>query len=279
MRRIGVLGALMAAAMLAGCGDGDGKGPTASSANYQWMAMDGSGEMEMEMVWIEPGSFLMGSPASEPERKEDEGPQHEVTISRGFWLGKYEVTQAQWRSVITPPAGTIHRIQDIPNCPVSHVSWRDVQAFIYHLNQAEGAEVYRLPTEAEWEYACRAGTTTRWSHGDDQNRLREYAWYWLNAWNMEEKYIHESGMKLPNSWGLHDMHGNVFEWVQDWYSETYYRSSPRVDPQGPASGTLRVARGGHMASFARHVRSASRTRAELTLRSKFLGVRLVRQRP
>jgi formylglycine-generating enzyme required for sulfatase activity len=276
MQRTGVL-LVLAAAMLAGCGDGEG--PTAPGTDYQWTAMDGSGAVAMEMVWIEPGTFLMGSPASEPGREADEGPQHEVVISRGFWLGKYEVTQAQWRSAITPPAGTLHQIREIPDCPVSYVSWRDVQTFIEQLNQAEGAQVYRLPTEAEWEYACRAGTTARWSHGDDENRLGDYAWYWLNAWNAEEKYIHGRGMKKPNPWGLYDMYGNVFEWVQDWYAENYYRNSPGVDPRGPETGTLRVARGGHMASFARQVRSACRARADLTLRSQFLGVRLVRQRP
>ena len=236
----------------------------------------------MEMVWIAPGTFIMGSHASEPGREDNEGPPHKVTISRGFWLGKYEITQEQWKSVMAPPpSGSVQTdiMQEDSNYPATTISWNDIQEFIRRLNEAEGVGVYRLPTEAEWEYSCRAGTATRWSFGADENRLEEHAWYRVNAWNLEEKYVHAKGMKLPNPWGLYDMHGNVREWVQDWYADGYYIDSPRVDPQGPASGTTRVVRGGDIVSYVKHVRSARRARASASLRSHFFGARLVRQDP
>ena len=242
--------------------------------------LPGGETVEFACVWIEPGRFVMGSPPLEPDRENNEGPQHEVTISRGFWLGKYEIAQAQWESVMhNAPWSGQYYVQEDPNCPAMYISWHDVQEFMRRLNEAEGAAVYRLPTEAEWEYACRAGATTRWSFGDDENRLGEYAWYKDNAWDQGEQYAHSEGVKLPNPWGLYDMHGNVREWVQDWYADGYYIDSPRVDPQGPASGTTRVVRGGDIVSYVKHVRSARRARASASLRSHFFGARLVRQDP
>ena len=203
------------------------------------------GGATIEMVWIAPGTFTMGSPSLEPGRDSDEGPQHEVTITKGSWLGKYELTQEQWQSVMgtTPWAGEIF-VQEKPNHPAVYLWWGDIQAFIVKLNEAEGDSIYRLPTEAEWEYACRAGTTTPWSFGDDENESKNYAWYYYNAENVGEKYAHAVGTKLPNPWGLYDMHGNVREWVQDWYGEDYYSKSPKNDPTGPETGTHRITRGG-----------------------------------
>ena len=233
------------------------------------------GGATMEMVWIEPGTFTMGSPSSEPGREDDEGPQHEVTITKGFWLGKFEITQGQWQSVMgtTPWKGQSY-VQENPNNAASYISWDDAQEFIAKLN-AEGSEVYRLPREAEWEYACRAGTTKRWSFGDDESQLTDYAWYRANAYDVGEEYAHEVGTKLPNPWGLHDMHGNVREWCQDWFGS--YSSSAQTDPLGPASGSARVVRGVHFTDYARNVRSAKRYSLSPGFRGDSEGARLLRQ--
>ena len=261
----------------------------------------------MEMVWIEPGTFTMGSPDSE-ERGGDEKPQHEVKISRGFYLGKYEITQAQWKAVMgTTPWSTgrdsvvsgqyvcgRHHVQSGSNKPAAHISWDDVQDLVRRLNRTAGDSLYRLPTEAEWEYACRAGTATRWSFGDDVSRLGEYAWY---GDNVAGEYARPVGTKLPNPWGLHDMHGNVEEWVQDLYG--FYPGENRVDPTGPTptrayrggpSGqevdlatshpaTTRVFRGGSFyINEAWDTRSAIRFIDSPSARHSYLGARLLRTR-
>ena len=224
----------------------------------------------IEFVWIEPGVFQMGSNAG----RNDERPVHEVEISRGFWLGKYEVTQGQWKAVMdTEPWAGRDRVKSDPSYPAVIISWDEVQEFISRLNAEAGEELYRLPTEAEWEYACRAKTQTRWSFGDDERQLTDYAWYHGN--NYPTKGAKAVGGKDPNPWGLYDMHGNVWEWVQDWYDEDYYNSSPRVDPQGPTSGLGRVIRGGHFGHID-GVRSAYRHFHSPDSRSYTIGVRLLR---
>ena len=241
---------------------------------------EGDPPIDMAFVWIEPGVFQMGSPASEEGRDSDEGPLHEVELSRGFWLGKYEVTQGEWEAVMgTRPWRGKDYVQPNSSHPAVYISWNDVQAFIDMLNTAAGEVVYRLPTEAEWEYACRAGTTTRWSFGDDVSQLTDYAWYGGNACSEGECYARVVGTKLPNPWKLHDMHGNVFEWVQDWYSRRYYNSSPRVDPQGPSTGSYRITRGGHFRNEASVLRAAFRWGQNSPSRSgPYDGVRLLRIR-
>ena len=164
-----------------------------------------------------------------------------------------------------------------PDYPASYLSWEDVQEFIRRLNRAEGANVYRLPTEAEWEYACRAGTTTRWSFGDDESQLTHYAWYVANTFGAGEAYGHRVGMKRANPWGLYDIHGNMMEWVQDPYQADYYSVSPSVDPTGPATGTHRVARGGAIGNRARGVRSVDRGGNMQNFRDYYTGFRLLRQ--
>ena len=247
--------------------------------------VEGSGEITvtlpggatMEFVWIEPGTFLMGSPDTEPDRASDEGPQHEVTISQGFYLGKCEITQAQWEVVMrtTPWVGQDY-VQSNPDHPAVYISWNDCQEFIQVLNDAGGEEIYRLPTEAEWEYACRAGTTTGWSFGDDRRKLGDYAWYRVNAWDVGEKYAHAVGTKLANPWGLYDMYGNVWEWCQDWYGSSYSRGS-HIDPTGPTTGSFRVMRGGSFSYYpAQNVRSALRSRNSPGGRGYDLGARLLR---
>ena len=143
----------------------------------------------MTFVWIESGRFRMGSPALEVGRYDREGPQHEAMISRGFYLGKTEITQEQWESVMgtTPWEGEDY-VESNPQHPAVYISWDDVQLFIGRLNAAAGEEIYRLPSEAEWEYACRAGTDTRWSFGDAESRLGNYAWYRDNAWDVGLQY-------------------------------------------------------------------------------------------
>ena len=195
-----------------------------------------------------------------------------MEISREFWLGKYEVTQRQWELVM---GDNPSQYRGDPRLPVDSVSWYDVHEFIDRLNASAGDSLYRLPSEAEWEYACRAGTQTRWSFGDDLDQLVRYAWYRDNNSPHSTKAV---GLRRPNDWGLYDMHGNVWEWVQDRYSDRYYNSSPRVDPQGPSSGSLRVARGGDFDNRARGVRSAYRNGESPGRRNDSGGVRLVRIR-
>lgn len=180
----------------------------------------------MEFVPIPAGSFTMGS-----EKRKDEQPVHRVTISQGFLMGRYEVTAAEWKAVMGREPNSFKG--DL--LPVQFVSWNEAQEFIRRLNQMNDGYSYRLPTEAEWEYACRAGTTTEYA-----DELEWIAWY---AENSNDK-LHKVGYKHPNAWGLYDMEGNIWEYCQDWYSENYYAQSPAVDPLGPASGQQRVERGG-----------------------------------
>ncbi|MEI6786537.1 MAG: SUMF1/EgtB/PvdO family nonheme iron enzyme, partial [Verrucomicrobiota bacterium] len=210
-------------------------------------------------VWIPPGTFTMGSPPTEVDRFDSEGPQTAVTISRGFWMGKYEVTQGEYESVRgTNPSW----FTGDPNRPVEQVSWQDATAYCDALTQQERAAGriprgydYRLPTEAEWEYACRAGTSTRFSYGDDHGytNLINYGWWDGNNGGT----THPVGQKLPNPWGLHEMHGNVWEWCQDWWSESL-PGGIAVDPQGPATGPGRMGRGGGWDYNAKLCRSAFR---------------------
>jgi formylglycine-generating enzyme required for sulfatase activity len=203
----------------------------------------------MKFVHIPAGEFMMGSPSDEKGRDNDEGPVHSIKISKGFWMGIYEVTQAQYQAIMGSNPSTYRG----DNLPVVFVSWNDATEFCKRLSDKENV-TYRLPTEAEWEYACRAGTRTRFSFGDNDSSLEEYAWYFHNGCFS----IHPVGQKKPNAFGLYDMHGNVWEWCQDWYSSDYYTNSPNVDPQGPDRGSSRVLRGGSWFFFARYCRSANR---------------------
>jgi len=202
------------------------------------------GGAEMEMIYCPPGEFMMGSPANE-EGQEGNETQHRVRLTKGFWLGKYPVTQRQWRSVM---GGNPSYFKG-DDLPVETVSWNDCQEFIKKVNAALGCGA-RLPTEAEWEYACRAGTTG--AYGGTGN-LDEMGWFCDNSGGAT---THPVGQKKPNAWGLCDMHGNVWEWCADRYGG--YSTGSVSDPQGPASGGRRVLRGGGWSSDARRCRSAGR---------------------
>lgn len=203
----------------------------------------------MEFVLIPAGSFTMGDPNFEAG-KGNGMPQHKVTISKPFYMGKYEVTQAQWQAVMGDNPAHFKG----PNNPVENVSWEDAQEFIRLLNAKEGHNRYRLPTEAEWEYAARAGTSSTYFFGDNKNELAEYGWFNGNAGSS----THPVGEKRPNPWGLHDVHGNVYEWVQDWHTENYSPNNQLTDPKGAPNGSHRVIRGGGWALGAEGCRSDSR---------------------
>jgi formylglycine-generating enzyme required for sulfatase activity len=222
----------------------------------------------VELVLIPAETFQMGS--NDSDANNNEKPVHTVRLTQPYYLGRYEVTQGQWQAVMVSNPS---QYKGDSNRPVENVSWDDVQEFIRRLNAREGGARYRLPTEAEWEYAARAGTTTRWSFGDDASQLGRYAWYEGNA----RGQTHPVGQLQPNSWGLYDMHGNVREWVQDWYGS--YAGGTAETPPGPPSGSRRVDRGGSWRYTARRCRSAYRIGVAPGNRLAILGVRLLRVVP
>ena len=216
----------------------------------------------MKLNLIPPGEFQLGSPASEPGRYDDEI-QHLVKITKPFYLSSHEVTQEQYEQVM----GKNPSYHNGMNKPVDTVSWQDAIEFCHKLSEQEGVE-YRLPTEAQWEYACRAGTTTAHNFGDDVSQLGEYVWYGGSE-------THAVGEKLPNRWGLYDMHGNGGEWCQDWYGP--YESLKVVsDPTGPAQGRHRVLRGAAFHTRPESARSALRVFYRPDLSSFAHGFRLAR---
>ena len=219
----------------------------------------------LEMVYIPAGTFVMGSPDNAANRHAIDA-QHIVTITQSFYMGKYEVTQAQWQALMgRNPSSTKG-----DNLPVEQISWDDCQLFIQKLN-ALGQGIFRLPTEAEWEYACRAGTITRYYWGDeyDMNQMGQYAW---NGPKAADK-THNVGLKLPNAWGLFDMCGNVSEWCQDWFISYYFSEYRQTDPQGADTGTIKVIRGG---DYRRPLSSAYRLWNTPDNGSNRIGLRVVR---
>jgi len=235
----------------------------------------------MKFVLIPSGSFMMGSGVTAAEIAkqyklsklyfEGEHPRHRVSISRPFYLQTTEVTQEQWQKVMgNNPSHFKHRGK---MRPVESVTWYDAREFIKRLNEIEGTDKYRIPTEAEWEYACRAGSHTKFSFGDDDQLLEGFAWYHHNS----KGRTNPVGQKKPNAWGLYDMHGNVWEWCQDWYGP--YPENHVSDPKGPSSGKDRVvARGGSWAYGVSHNRSAIRLKLHPKARDFFgdRGFRIAR---
>jgi formylglycine-generating enzyme required for sulfatase activity len=231
-----------------------------------------------KLLLIPAGEFLMGSPDTElswdGKHESNESPQHQVRITKPFYLGETEVTQKQWRVVMgTEPWKGQDYVKEGDDYAATYVNWADAVEYCKRLSAKDG-RTYRLPTEAEWEYSCRAGTQTKWSFGDSADELSEYAWYDANAWNLDEKYAHRVGQKKSNGWGLRDMHGNVWEWCSDWYGEDYYKRSPGEDPSGPSEGSDRVYRGGGWHDFPVNSRSAIRLGDSPDSRFRSLGFRL-----
>ena len=228
----------------------------------------------IEFVWIPPGTFMMGSPSDEEGRQEDET-QHRVTISRGFWLGRYEVTQAQWKRVMgSNPSKFVG-----DDMPVETVSWNDCNAFMQGIN-GSGDAPYRLPTEAEWEYACRGGTSTPFGIGSGTSLSSNDANFdGKHPYGGAQKgvYLEKTtpvGSYSSNSWGLHDMHGNVWEWCADRYSP--YAGASATDPAGPSTGKRRVLRGGSWFNSANYCRAANRDGLTPDVRISSLGFRVLR---
>jgi formylglycine-generating enzyme required for sulfatase activity len=225
-------------------------------------------DKDLDMIWVEPGTFTMGSPENELGRESDEI-QHEVTLTKGYWLGKFEVTQAQYEAVM----GTNPSVFKGADLPVECVCWSEATNFCAKLTEIEKAAgrlpegyEYTLPTEAQWEYACRAGTTTALNNGKNLSdsykcpEMDEVGWYWYNA-GIESYYqgltcTHPTGQKQSNVWGLYDMHGNVEEWCLDCYGD--YPTSAVSDPTGVDTGYYRVSRGGSWGNYAWNCRSADR---------------------
>ncbi len=224
----------------------------------------------MKFAWIPPGNFMMGSPKEEKERKPDET-QHNVSLTKGFYMGVHTVTQEQWKEIM---AKNPSKFQGDKNLPVEQVSWDDCQEFINKLRQRD-KRPYRLPSEAEWEYACRAGTTTPFHFGASLS---------TDQANYNGKYVYDAGKKgiyrektMPvgtfpaNPWGLYDMHGNVWQWCQDWFDE--YPQKAVTDPQG-LKGESRVLRGGSWIDNPLECRSAYRGGSRPQLRHSLVGFRL-----
>ena len=243
----------------------------------------------MPFQLISAGRFMMGSPENEPGHKENEF-LHEVRLTSDFYLGRFEVTQGQWKTVMgTQPWKGEREGREGAKYPAVYISWDEATEFCRRLSKRDGV-LYRLPTEAEWEYACRGGTDTAFSFGtaisivgtegikatNGIKDLGKYAWFKDNAWDAGEKYAHKVGQKLPNGFGLHDMHGNVWEWCGDWYSDDYYSKSSKRDPTGPEDGTGRVSRGGSCVNSPQSCRSAARTGFLPDSRNFSLGFRVLR---
>ncbi|MER0203861.1 MAG: formylglycine-generating enzyme family protein [Nitrosomonas sp.] len=237
-----------------------------------WMAFTYKG-VRQAFRWCEPGTFLMGSPENEPERYDDEL-QHQVTLTQGFWIADTVVTQELWQVIMGDNPSRFNGDEN----PVENVSWNDAQAFIAKMNGMKAELKLCLPTEAQWEYACRAGTSTPFSWGDqiDSSLVNFDGNYPYNNGRKSEYREKTVAVKaLPcNDWGLHQMHGNVREWCQDWYDD--YPSQPVIDPQGPKSGIDRVLRGGLWMDFGRDCRSARRNAITPPGRNYRFGFRLAR---
>jgi len=274
MRPVMLVAALAVCLGVAGC---TGNEKMAANAPSE-MVLDCGNGVKMTLVYIPAGEFLMGSPAAEKDRDDDEGPQHRVRITRGFHMAVHEVTHEQYEAVMGENPSHFKGA----NLPVEQVSWNDAVEFCKRLSAKWGKTV-RLPTEAEWEYACRAGTTTPFYFGETIS---------TNQANYDGDFVYGSGQKgedrqktmpvgsfPPNAFGLHDMHGNVWEWCGDWYDSGYYRKSPPSDPQGPETGESRVIRSGSWSGSPNFCRSADRAWLDPSLPYLITGFRVMAPLP
>lgn len=208
----------------------------------------------MELVWVPSGRYPRGSTSGD----HDEQPVREVQITEGFWMGRFEVTKVQFARIMKsePWKGQRYTNPD-PESAASHISFEDAEKFLRELERT-GDKGFRLPTEAEWEYACRAGSIENYPFGNDETRLGEFAWYRTNAMDLGEEHEQLVGQKKPNAWGLHDMLGNVYEWCSDWYSADFYATGVAVDPRCDIPGQNHVVRGGAWFYDAKGCRAANR---------------------
>jgi formylglycine-generating enzyme required for sulfatase activity len=241
---------------------------------YPFADLKLSANVRMRFRWIPPGRFLMGSPQNEVGRRDWEGPQHWVEFSFGLWLAETPCTQAEWLAIMQENPS---RFKGDDACPVEHVSWDDCQSFCQKLNERMPELGARLPTEAEWEYACRADTLTGFNDGSDctvpegkDPSLDKLGWYSENSEGKTHPVRHREFK--ANAWGIHDMHGNVYEWCQDFYGE--YSTAEQRDPLGRADGSYRVTRGGCWGLPACYCRSARRERRHSSDDRSYLGFRL-----
>jgi formylglycine-generating enzyme required for sulfatase activity len=220
-------------------------------------------KLKMSFVKVKPGQFTMGCSKGDVECAPDEKPAHKVRITKAFEIGRYEVSQEEWQEVTQ-----IKQLAGLPTIPVEGIDWNDVQSFMQKLNDRHDGYHYRLPTEAEWEYAARGGTDTPHAVPGD-----------LNAWHREnaDGSPHLVGKRMTNFFGLYDTEGNAAEWVQDWYDPAYYESSPAEDPQGPPSGERHVVRGGSWNSSLRETRVSARGSQSENDHSITTGLRVVRE--
>ena len=220
------------------------KEPDMTSEYRHNLVLDLGEGTEMKLVWIPAGEFIMGwsGPEEDHNPHANECPPRRVTISKPFYMGVTQVTLGQWAAIVDTWRGIG---EDYTNPRVDHaasyLTWDDVTKFCRMVSEKVGRKV-RLPTEAQWEYACRAGTTTLYGFGDDDSLLSDYAWWHGNTFDKKEAYPHPVGIKKPNAWGLYDMHGNVMEWCADWFGS--YANAAVRDPQGPPTGEYRILRGG-----------------------------------
>ena len=252
------------------------------------ITLDLGNKVTMRLTLIPAGKFLMGSKFSaaevakkfqryggQEEYYTGEHPQREVTISKPFYMGFYEVTRPQWRAVM--PAGPWKGKKcDRPNAGnvANHISWDDAGKFCETLSKKTG-KLVALPTEAQWEYACRARRKTVYSFGDNESKLIAYAWYAANALGRNEPYPHTAGQKTSNPWGLYDMHGNAWEWCRDWYAEKFYANAKNVDPENTTAAKQRVLRGGEWGLYPDSCRAAYRFKNAPAIRKCSYGFRVV----
>ncbi len=236
--------------------------PSNPSHGDEWTAYIGIDQVPLEMIFVQGGTFWMGAQENESDAHVNEFPRHHITITEGFWVGKYEITQAQWEAVM---GNWAFNTDGYPNHPAEMLSPDDIKNDFL----PEFGDQWRLPTEAEWEYICRAGFDETWFWwGNDYSVLSNYAWY-------VEGGLHDVGQLSPNPWGFYDMHGNVWEWCNDFVDVEYYSYSPSIDPQGPESGDYYVRRGGSYQSAASVCRSATR-HGSPSIRYHSIGFRIAR---
>jgi formylglycine-generating enzyme required for sulfatase activity len=271
MRMI-ALQALLLLSLSSGCSGVTATTASSDKAFWEKAPKELTNTIGMKLVLIPAGEFMMGSPetekvwdfAKQKNVRPDGETQHKVRLTKPFYMGATEVTQAQWKAVMGNNPSQFKN----DDLPVERVTWNDCQEFLKKLSAKEG-KAYRLPTEAEWEYACRAGSAARFNSGDDEKSLDAAGWYNGNSGTK----THPVGQKMANAWGLYDMHGNVWEWCHDWYGE--YPDGDQIDPAGPAQGARRMLRGGSWDLNPKFCRSAFRFKRSSVIRLYTIGFRVV----